>query len=71
MADRSTGASSSARSVSAWRSRSNARPSASVVEKAIATQRMPAAAPSTGRPSGRTNANANTRTQDTAKKSVV
>ena len=60
----------SPRSVSFCRSRSNARPSASVPEKAIATHRIPAAASSTARPS-RTNPNANTRTHDTAKKSVV
>ena len=69
-AGRSAGDIRSPRSVSFCRSRSNARPSASVPEKAIATQRIPDAAPSTATPS-RTKLNENTSMTDTAKKSVV
>ena len=69
-AGRLAGASISARSVSACRSRSKVRPSASVPAKAIAIHRIPAAASSSGRPS-LTSAKANTSTQDTAKNTVV
>ena len=57
-------------SVSDCRSRSNARPSASVPAKAIEIHRMPAAPSSGARPS-RTRAKAKTSTHETAKKSVV
>src|SRR5262249_20856390 len=70
MAARGAGASSSARRVSAYRSRSNVRPSASVPENEIAIHRMPAAASATTNPS-RTSAKANTSTHETAKNSVV
>ena len=70
MAGRLAGASISARSVSACRSRSKVRPSASVPENAMAIQRMPAAASSSGRPS-LTSANENTSTHAAAKKTVV
>src|SRR5919204_2750009 len=70
MAARGAGASNSARSVSAYRSRSNVRPSASVPENAIAIHRIPAAASGGAWPS-LTNANEKTSTHDTAKNSVV
>jgi hypothetical protein len=70
MAGRAAGAINSARSVSDCRSRSNARPSASVPEKAIAIQRMPAA-PSSGAFPSFTSANAKNSTHEMAKKSVV
>ena len=70
MADRSTGASSSPRSASWCRSRSNAGPRASVPENATAIHRMPGAAPSTGCPA-RTKANEKTSTHEMAKNSVV
>src|SRR5436190_4758442 len=70
MAARGTGASSSARSVSPYRSRSKVRPSASVPANSIAIHRIPAAASSSGSPC-LTNAIENTRTQESANKSVV
>src|SRR5439155_1759981 len=63
MAARGTGASSSARSVSPYRSRSKVRPSASVPANSIAIHRIPAAASSSGSPS-LTNAIENVRRDD-------